>query len=152
MDPEGTKERLDFDAEMTSDLSDHDFFDRDKIDLLICDEQDLLGMSKKQRGAFDRLVSYDATHKSLSIFICQQNVTNCPPSVRRACDYICYWPGIDRCAQEYMTRLTGHSIKKLKRLCETRYDFLCFDFGGIGPELRLNIFERINVAESDDDD
>ena len=114
LDPEGTEEWLDVDAEMVSELPDHDFFDRDKINLLICDEQDLLGMSKKQSGAFDRLVSYDATHKSLSICICQQDVTNCPPSVRRACDYICYWPGIGRCAQEYVTRLTGHSIKTIE--------------------------------------
>ena len=48
-----------------------------------------------------------------------------------------------------ISRKTGHDLRQLMRLCETKYDSITFDFSGNGPKLRLNMLQPIEGDDSD---
>lgn len=152
--PESTDEWHDCDlsAKFTVDSWPDDageLLDRKLKNAVVCDELAFEGMSRRNIGKIDRLVNFTCSHMSCSAFILQQNLTSVPPSIRRACmnDWLIYWPGNDNASNQYVSRMTGHDMKALKRLCETKYDSITLDGSGNGPALRLNLFTEIKDEE-----
>lgn len=123
----------------------HECFNRQDKNALIIDEINFEGMSKANKGKIDRLTNYCCSHLSISLFLIQQNFTSVPPCIRRAMDWYVIYPSVDNESTRYLSRITGRDIVALKKQhCKTRYDSICFDMSGDGPELRLNLFTPIS--------
>ena len=79
-----------------------------------------------------------------------QNFTNLSPSIRRSACWWVLYPSVSLDAVSDISRKTGHDLRQLMRLGETKYDSITFDFSGNGPKLRLNMFEPIEDDDADD--
>ena len=123
-----------------------EFLNRDEKNALVIDEIQFEGMNRANKGKVDRVANYYCTHYSCTTFIIQQNVTSIPPSIRRAADWLILWPSVDRESMRYVSRLTGHDMRELAKLCEKKHDSITFDFSKDGPELRLNLFTPIKQS------
>jgi hypothetical protein len=123
-----------------------EFLDRSEKNALVIDEIPFEGMNRANKGKIDRVVNYMCTHYSCTVFLLQQNLVSIPPAIRRAADWLIMWPSTDRESQRYVSRLTGHDMAKLSKLCKTKHDSVCFDFSKDGPELRLNLFTPIKQS------
>ena len=123
--PEKSKE--DMDAKMVGECPVIEDFPKDKKNLLIIDDIDLVNMSRKERGDLDRLFGYISTHASCTIILCTQDFASVPISVRRKSTHWVLFPSVDYSANRHVSQATGHSFKQLAKLCKTKHDSICFD-------------------------
>ena len=130
--PEHTKEWEDMDAKMVGECPVIEDFPKDKKNLLIIDDIDLVNMSRKERGDLDRLFGYISTHASCTIILCTQDFASVPISVRRKSTHWVLFPSVDYSANRHVSQATGHSFKQLAKLCKTKHDSICFDMSGNG--------------------
>ena len=146
--PEHTQEWTDMDAKMIGECPKIEDFPKEKKNLLIIDDIDLINMTRKEKGDLDRLFGYISTHASCSILLCTQDFASVPISVRRKCTHWVLFPSVDFSANRHVSMATGHNFKELAKLCKTKHDSICFDMSGNGgPELRLNLY--IPICQSD---
>ena len=124
------------------------FFDRDVKNCVIFDEINCIGLSRSQRAILDRFFSYTCSHQSVTALFLQQNFTSIPVSIRRACQYITLWKGVDKTAERHLTATTGHDMKELFKLCKKRYDSITLDFIGEHAPLRLNFYAKVEDDEA----
>ena len=125
-----------------------DLFDRTKKNAIVCDELSFEGMTRANKGKLDRCVNFSCSHFSCTLFMIQQNFFSIPPSIRRAADWLIIWPSVDQNSMDYISRLTGHDMRQLKRLCQTKYDSIALDFSGDGPAVRSNLFTPIEDVDA----
>ena len=125
------------------------FWDRDEKSLLIMDEVPWETLSKADRMKADRCLQYVASHYSLTVYILHQNFVSIPVPIRRAADWWNLWGSVDNVSVRDVSSKTGHDFKSLLLLTSSKYDCITFDFSGIGPPLRLNMFEPIEDTDVD---
>jgi hypothetical protein len=137
-------------GEIITELPEYDSWDRKKKNLFIWDETNFVGMNKEMRGKCDRYCQYMSTHYQITICILNQDFISIPTTLRRCADWWCLWPSVDHESMSCVSRKTSHSMKQLaKQFCKTKWDFIVFDHSGNGPKLRVNIFDAIDIEESD---
>ena len=143
-DPQGTQEWLDCDAEMRGidELPDLQW-DRKVKNVLIIDEIPIDSLPKAQRSEIERYHNYRASHYGIMIFLLSQSFYSSPTCIRRAADRWIIWPGVDETFNRDVQAKTGHNMRDLKKLCESKYDNITFNFTGRGPALLFNLFEPI---------
>ena len=125
------------------------FWDRDEKSLLIMDEVPWETLSKADRMKADRCLQYVASHYSLTVYILHQNFVSIPVPIRRAADWWNLWGSVDNVSVRDVSSKTGHDFKSLLLLTSSKFDCITFDFSGIGPPLRLNMFEPIEDTDVD---
>ena len=148
----GTREWLDCEpSDIISELPDDpaSFRGRDEKSLLIMDEVPWETLPKADRTKADRCLQYVASHYSLTVYILHQNFVSIPVPIRRAADWWNLWGSVDNVSVRDVYSNTGHDFKSLLLLTSSKYDCITFDFSGIGPQLRLNMFEPIADTEVD---
>ena len=106
-------------------------------------------LSKADRMKADRCLQYVASHCSLTVYILHQNFVSIPAPIRRAADWWTLWGSVDNVSVRDVSSKTGHDFKSLLLLTSSKYDCITFNFSGIGPQLRLNMFEPIEDTDVD---
>ena len=106
-------------------------------------------LSKADRMKADRCLQYVASHYSLTVYILHQNFVSIPVPIRRAADWWNLWGSVDNVSVRDVSSKTGHDFKSLLLLTNSKYDCITFNFSGIGPQLRLNMFEPIEDTDVD---
>ena len=120
--------------------------------MLVVDEVNFLAFNRAENAAFERYVNYGVSHKSLSMIVIVQDMRNLSPCVKRSADYLLLYPSFNNYDVLYdLKRKTGHNYVELMRLCGPK-DNITTSFNGIGPPLRRNIFEVININDDADSD
>ena len=128
-----------------------DSWDPNLKNCLIIEELNVLAFTKQQRGDLERIFNYQSSHKSLTVICAVRNFTNLSPSIRRSACWRVLYPSVSLDAVSDISRITGHDLRQLIKVCATKYDSITFDFSGNGPKLRLNMFEPI-VDDAEDED
>ena len=149
-DHEGSHEYDICDPEMVGEMPALDSWDPTIKNCLIIEELNVLAFTKQQRGDLERIFNYQSSHKSLTVICAVQNFTNLSPSIRRSACWWVLYPSISLDAVSDISRKTGHDLRQLMRLCNTKYDSITFDFSGNGPRLRLNMFDPIDDDEEEE--
>ena len=154
-DPSGTEEYrilTDDGATIVGELPPMDSWDNAKRNVLVVDEVNFLAFNRAENAAFERYVNYGVSHKSLSMLVIVQDMRNLSPCVKRSADYLLLYPSFNNYDVLYdLKRKTGHNYVELMRLCGPK-DNITTAFNGIGPPLRRNIFEVININDDADSD
>ena len=154
-DPSGTEEYrilTDDGATIVGELPPMDSWDNTKRNVLVVDEVNFLAFNRAENAAFERFVNYGVSHKSLSMIVIVQDMRNLSPCVKRSADYLLLYPSFNNYDVLYdLRRKTGHNYVELMKLCGPK-DNITTAFNGIGPPLRRNIFEVININDDADSD
>ena len=154
-DPSGTEEYrilTDDGATIVGELAPMDSWDNTKRNVLVVDEVNFLAFNRAENAAFERYCNYGISHKSLTMIVIVQDMRNLSPCVKRSADYLLLYPSFNNYDVLYdLKRKTGHNYVELMQLCGPK-DNITTAFNGIGPPLRRNIFEVININDDADSD
>ena len=148
-DKDYTREYQDVDVEILDHIPLPTYWEGLVKTLVIIDDYDLTNLSKEQKGNLDRLFGYVSTHKNISVILCSQNFTNCPPIVRRCANFFVIWKTNDLDAMSGVGRKSGLEPAKFKSIfyndMKGHRDSLWIDLTDNSPyPLRKNGFEVID--------
>ena len=124
------------------------------VEVIVVDEVNLnfLDYNRSEQAAFERYVNYGVSHKSLMMIVIVQDMRNLSPCVKRSADYLLLYPSFNNYDVLYdLRRKTGHNYVELMKLCGPK-DNITSAFNNVGPPLRRNIFEVININDDADSD
>ena len=103
-------------------------------------------LPKADRMKADRCLQYVCSHYSVTCFVLHQNFVSIPTPIRRAADWWDRWGSVDNVYVRDVSSKTGHDIRQLLQLTNSKFDCITFDFSGEGPPLCLNMFDPIADA------
>jgi hypothetical protein len=113
--------------------------------LCVVDDFELKSLSKEQRSNLDRLVGHVSTHRNVSVCICNQDVYNAPPIVRRCANLFILWKPKDVVSMQTFASRTGEDLQQLFDMTTSRFDSIWIDMTVDSPApLRLNGYEIID--------
>lgn len=146
LDP-NTEEYSDIDVEMVDKLPDKDSISPEIKTLLICEDIPYRDLKKSEKMALDSYLRYVSSHKGVSIIMTGQDAFSTPPCFRRMINFLIIYRCNEMSSIYTLCRYMGYNKNLIEvifdRLMKSKYDFLCIDKSGSGPELRKNLFEPI---------
>lgn len=145
IDPD-SKEYNDIDCEMVSDLPMIEDIDPNIKNLLVIEDIDTKSLDKNTKSRLNRYFGYCSTHKNLSVILTAQEAFQVPVDLRRTCNYLLLWRGVDNSSMNTLGRRFGLTSQTLNMLfnnfCPDIHDSLLIDNAG-GPKIRKNLYEII---------
>lgn len=156
-DPETTKEYDDLDDVcLLGTIPAVEEFDGELKTLIILEDLNYIDMGKVEQGRMERLFGYASTHKNISVLLTAQDPFRIMATARRCANFFNVWNNHDSTMIKTLALKTGVHKEKLQdafhRLCPKVHDFLSIDLTDNSPApFRLNGYEKINLAPTDDD-
>lgn len=130
-------------------------FEPDVKNLVIFEDLDYSGLTKKDISDLDRYLRVVASHKGVSIYMCCQNFWSLPAKMRRKVD-VYYITRSDDATMSMLGRNFSIDKKKFRYLIDTylskNYDSLCFDSSGHPIKIRHNVFTPVNMDSLQESD
>ena len=156
-DPD-SREWLDCEPDIVSDeMVSMDEFDPKVKTCLVIDDFEMVRCSKEDQRALSTLFRYVSSHRNVSIIVGFQSFFCVPPIIRKTANaFMIYKPTARGEATTIENRVgldTGTLRSLFKGLCSGIYDHVFVDLTIGSPyPLRKNIYEPIEVDDSDDDE
>lgn len=118
--------------------------------LLIMDEPPSVWNSRMERE-MAQYFNYVSTHHNTTIFLVTQFPKSIPTSVRNAATHWVTFPSPgDTHAERFLEHILGNRLRVMfKVMCRQNHDSIMVDRTGMGPRLRRNVYEPINMLEID---
>ena len=156
IDPEGTTEWDDCDAEMLDEIPEPTSFDRETKKLLIIEDLNLSQMNKEDKAKLNRIFGYSSSHCNLSVAITCQNAFDLNASLRRMCSLFVIFKQPDINSLITLASRTGlkskHMLYIMSRLLSAQHSSLWIDLKTGSPApYRINGFTPITLEELDND-
>ena len=153
-DAEYTKEWLDIDCEMLSEIPAPENWEGRVKTLVILDDIEYKGMDKTQKRNLDRLFGFVSTHKHISVALTSQDPFNVPPIVKRCSNLWVLWRCPDLDAMSVVARKTGMKAAGFNsifnQLMLEKKDGLWMDMTDKSPyPMRKNGFNIINKEDGE---
>jgi hypothetical protein len=116
--------------------------------LLIMDEPPSVWNSRMERD-MAQYFNYVSTHHNTTIFLVTQFPKSIPTSVRNAATHWVTFPSPgDVHAERFLEQILGNRLRTMfKVMCRQKHDSIMIDKTGMGPRIRRNVYEPINMLE-----
>lgn len=128
--------------------------DDDEKKVLIIDD---INLKSHNPTLFTTLLRNYSSHHNMSVIVTIHDLKNIPPENRRLFNFLCIFRALDMISVSQLAQKVGLPSKDFKflmcksGLIKTRFDFLTIDNTNDTPyPLRLNIFQPIEIVETDD--
>jgi hypothetical protein len=123
---------------------------------VICDDLQLTSNHSERIHNLSIMFRYASTHKGLTIYFAHQSWFDVTPLIRKMADVVIVWKVKARNEMEMINNRCGLPTGMLKELFKTvatkHRDSICIDLKENSPApLRLNIWTKIDVPDSDDE-
>ena len=154
LDPEGTTEWDDVDAEYLQEIPEPTEFDRETKKLIIFEDLNLSDLPKDDRNKLNRIFGYSSSHCNLSVAITCQNAFDMSASLRRMASLYIIFRQPDVNALITLASRTGlksaHMLYIMSRLLKKQHDSLWIDLKSGSPApYRINGFKPITLEQLD---
>lgn len=129
--PQHTKEYDDCHCIMLDQIPDHNDWIGEVKTLVVLDDINFKGLSKKAKHDLNRLYGNASTHKNISVILCAQDAFNVPAIVRRCCNVWVIWRVMDLDSMATIARRTGFKKADFRYLYDkyinTNHDSIWID-------------------------
>jgi hypothetical protein len=144
-------------TDLFTDIPDLEIFDGSEKTCVIIDDFETLKLSKDQYRKLATLMRYVCTHRNVSCMLSYQSFFDLAPICRKVANCFMIYKSTGRQEQDTIANRVNIDQKKMKMLFKEhitgQYDHLFVDKTvGTPYPLRKNIYEVLDVSDSDSDD
>ena len=124
---------------------------------VVVDDLEMVASNKERLKNLAILFRYASSHKGLTVYLAHQSFFDIMPLIKKMANFYILWKPRSRGEIELIENRTGLAKGCLKELFATvatgHRDSICVDLTENSPaKLRLNLFKKINIASSDEEE